>query len=98
MSETHWQILTGDVRETLATLEPQSVQTCVTSPPYWGLRDYGTASWAGGDLSCDHTVSSGGPSQLEGASQRGRSDVARGDCRRCGAIRWMWCDHAAAGY
>ncbi len=47
MSETHWQILTGDVRETLATLEPQSVQTCVTSPPYWGLRDYGHAGQIG---------------------------------------------------
>jgi DNA modification methylase len=34
-------ILTGDCRETLATLEPGSVQTCVTSPPYFGLRDYG---------------------------------------------------------
>jgi DNA modification methylase len=37
----NWRILTGDVRSMLATLEPQSVQTCVTSPPYWGLRDYG---------------------------------------------------------
>ncbi len=43
MSDTHWQILTGDVRETLALIQPQSVQTCVTSPPYWGLRDYGHA-------------------------------------------------------
>jgi DNA modification methylase len=32
----------GDCREVLATLPVQSVQTCVTSPPYWGLRDYGT--------------------------------------------------------
>jgi DNA modification methylase len=34
-------ILVGDVRERLATLADGSVQTCVTSPPYWGLRDYG---------------------------------------------------------
>jgi site-specific DNA-methyltransferase (adenine-specific)/site-specific DNA-methyltransferase (cytosine-N4-specific) len=34
-------ILLGDVRERLADVEPGSVQTCVTSPPYWGLRDYG---------------------------------------------------------
>jgi len=34
-------ILCGDVREVLATLPDQSVQCCVTSPPYWGLRDYG---------------------------------------------------------
>lgn len=34
-------VLIGDCRQTLQTLEPDSVQTCVTSPPYWGLRDYG---------------------------------------------------------
>ena len=30
-----------DVREGLKTLEPESVHCVVTSPPYWGLRDYG---------------------------------------------------------
>ena len=47
-------ILIGDVRERLKELPDQSVNCCVTSPPYWGLRDYGTASWDGGDPSCDH--------------------------------------------
>lgn len=31
----------GDCREVLRTLPAESVQCCVTSPPYWGLRDYG---------------------------------------------------------
>ena len=31
----------GDVLEGLQSLEDKSVQTCITSPPYWGLRDYG---------------------------------------------------------
>ena len=31
----------GDCRELLAQLPEGCVQTCVTSPPYWGLRDYG---------------------------------------------------------
>ncbi len=31
-----------------------SIQCVVTSPPYWGLRDYGTAKWDGGDFECDH--------------------------------------------
>lgn len=35
------EILTGDALETLKTLPDQSVNTCVTSPPYFGLRDYG---------------------------------------------------------
>jgi len=30
----------GDCREVLATLPDASVHCCVTSPPYWGLRDY----------------------------------------------------------
>jgi DNA modification methylase len=34
-------ILTGDCRETLKTLPDGSVHCCVTSPPYFGLRDYG---------------------------------------------------------
>ena len=35
------KILIGDVRARLKDIETGSVQTCVTSPPYWGLRDYG---------------------------------------------------------
>lgn len=34
-------VLLGDVREALATLPDGSVQCIVTSPPYYGLRDYG---------------------------------------------------------
>ena len=35
-------ILQGDVIDKLKELDDCSVQCCVTSPPYWGLRDYGT--------------------------------------------------------
>lgn len=35
------QILTGDCSAVLGTLPEASVHCCVTSPPYWGLRDYG---------------------------------------------------------
>lgn len=41
------QILCGDCREVLKTLPDQSVQCCVTSPPYCGLRDYGVAGQIG---------------------------------------------------
>lgn len=34
-------VLEGDVRAKLREIPEKSVQTCVTSPPYWGLRDYG---------------------------------------------------------
>jgi DNA modification methylase len=35
------QIYLGDCREVLRQLPSESVHCCVTSPPYWGLRDYG---------------------------------------------------------
>jgi DNA modification methylase len=37
----------GDCRHELRDMEPASVQTCVTSPPYWGLRDYGHSGQLG---------------------------------------------------
>ena len=49
------QVLCGDNREILPTLPCDSVDLCVTSPPYWGLRDYGGGSqiWSG-DSNCEH--------------------------------------------
>ena len=41
------RVLCGDALEQLRTLPDASVQTCVTSPPYWGLRDYGVAGQMG---------------------------------------------------
>lgn len=46
----------GDVRERLADLSDQSVQCVVTSPPYWGLRDYGHAGQLGLEESPDRYV------------------------------------------
>ena len=40
-------ILEGDALSQLRTLPSETVQTCVTSPPYWGLRDYGTEGQLG---------------------------------------------------
>lgn len=41
------RIIIGDCRTVLPTLKTGSVQTCVTSPPYWGLRDYGNEAQLG---------------------------------------------------
>src|SRR5216117_4224362 len=40
-------ILCGDCREILRKLPADSVHCVVTSPPYWGLRDYGIAEQIG---------------------------------------------------
>ncbi len=43
------RLLQGDCRETLRSVDAGSIQSCVTSPPYYGLRDYGTPPlvWSG---------------------------------------------------
>lgn len=37
----------GDAKERLKDIPPESAQACITSPPYWGLRDYGTEGQIG---------------------------------------------------
>jgi DNA modification methylase len=81
----------GDCREIMRrwAVEGVRVQTCVTSPPYFGLRDYGTAKWEGGDPACQHvgiearTVSGGAGKQYSNA---GSNRVFSGNCA-CGAKR-----------
>jgi DNA modification methylase len=51
---TTTRILVGDVRTRLASVASNSVHCVVTSPPYFGLRNYGTAKWFGGDPTCNH--------------------------------------------
>lgn len=41
MKEPEWAIEVGDCRELLRAMPAESVQCAVTSPPYFGLRDYG---------------------------------------------------------
>jgi len=51
-----FELLQGDCLQQLATLPAASVQCCVTSPPYWGLRDYGTARQLGLEATPDEYV------------------------------------------
>jgi DNA modification methylase len=48
----------GDVRDVLGALSSASVDCCVTSPPYWGLRDYGVDGQLGFECSPDEYVAS----------------------------------------
>ena len=50
-------ILIGDAREQLATLPEQSAQMCVTSPPYFGLRNYNADGQIGLEPTVDEYVS-----------------------------------------
>lgn len=50
------EILIGDCRRMLQTLPEGSVQMCVTSPPYFGLRDYGVEGQMGLEPTPDEFV------------------------------------------
>jgi len=56
-SEIRNEILLGNVYEVLDRLPSNSVDSVVTSPPYYDVRDYDGADGAilGGDTTCDHT-------------------------------------------
>lgn len=43
-------VLHGDTRETMRTLPDASVQCAITSPPYWGVRDYGVENQIGAEM------------------------------------------------
>jgi DNA modification methylase len=84
------KILQGDAPEVLKTLPDQSVHCIVTSPPYWGLRDYGTGTWEGGDEGCNHYRDNKGDNRPAGRQEvRGGAGDAiyRDTCRKCGAVR-----------
>ena len=51
-------ILTGDALEQLRKLPPESVHTCVTSPPYYNLRDYGAVGQIGNEASVEEYLQS----------------------------------------
>jgi DNA modification methylase len=83
----------GDCRETMRKWASQGVkaQTCVTSPPYYGLRDYGTGKWIGGDENCSHKRDSKYSDKT--ITGHANKDLTVGDaiyksvCPKCGAIR-----------
>lgn len=52
----HGTLYLGDAREVLRCLPDESVNCCVTSPPYWGLRDYGVDGQIGLERTPDEYV------------------------------------------
>jgi DNA modification methylase len=89
-----WEIRQGDAAQRLQEMPTGSVQCCVTSPPYYGLRDYGTGEWQGGNPECDHSTGRGSNTkQTKFAAADGYPASAphRGGggnvCTTCGARR-----------
>ena len=95
-------ILYGDVRARLKDLPDECVDCVVTSPPYWGLRDYGTGTWDGGEPECDHVqrkksphkglpdAGANSPTAMKKTLERlAEQEVIqyRKTCGKCGAVR-----------
>ncbi len=99
---SNYKLFCGDSLGVLKTFPDRIFHTVVTSPPYWGLRDYGTAEWEGGDAACDHKT---GQHRMSDKTTIGRSHGGKGDvlldaasrvqvqtpyrdtCGKCGATR-----------
>jgi DNA modification methylase len=96
-----FRVLQGDVLDRLRELPDESVQCVVTSPPYWGLRDYGLPPtiWGGRD-DCEHEWGDVGqphhPGQVEQTKWKDAEAAGKGGragsgqfCRHCNA--WRGC-------
>jgi len=71
-------LLAGDVREVLRGLEAESVHCCISSPPYWGLRSYGTEPQVWGpSASLGESAEAGGRADCEHEWGKGRSGRTR---------------------
>jgi DNA modification methylase len=97
------RLLHGDCRSLLRTLPDESVHCVVTSPPYYGLRDYSTGKWEGGEADCDHVertaadiFRANGLGKILGyrdslpadnAAFRSREKQFRSECGKCNARR-----------
>lgn len=89
-----FNLLCGDAIDQLRTLPEKSINTCVTSPPYYGLRDYGTAIWKGGDPECPHyriskrsDLTSTGHAHMVDSGHPVGDAIYKTVCPLCGAVR-----------
>lgn len=74
-------------------LADESVNCAVTSPPYYGLRDYGTAAWEGGDTECNHEAAKIKTrfdydlADKQASNNGSNVSQYKNTCPTCGAIR-----------
>lgn len=87
------KVINGDALTELRKLPNESVDCCITSPPYYALRDYGTGKWVGGDPNCPHKrLSKWSDKMITGQKQpeliRMIGDgIYKSICPLCGAVR-----------
>ena len=87
-------IITGNCLLKLKQLPDEHFHTVITSPPYWGLRDYNTGTWVGGDSNCPHKrltkINKDTATGHKGMHNKGDvvgDAIYKRECPKCGAIR-----------
>ena len=93
------KVYQGDSFEVLRTFPAESIDMCITSPPYWSLRDYGSDTnkiW-NGDPKCQHEMTyenvdvdgvddgAFGKSTVNFSKDYFKIHNKRGFCKKCGA-------------
>lgn len=91
-----FSLLHGNCLTRLKDIPDETVDTIVTSPPYYALRDYGTGHWEGGDPNCNH-VANPNKTKEQGNSLFNENRPSRQEthykgyyksvCPLCGAVR-----------
>lgn len=88
------KIYQGDCLDILRTFPDNSIDCCVTSPPYFALRDYGTATWIGGDSNCPHyrtnkisDKTATGHRRMQEMGNPVGDAIYKDTCPLCGAVR-----------
>jgi DNA modification methylase len=88
----------GDVRAKLRELPADHFDCVVSSPPYWGLRNYGTGHWVGGDVDCEHervgtertpwanSVKGPGNPGKNGETYANMTKTVGGHCAKCASV------------
>lgn len=93
MSGERYELVTGDALDVLRQYDDGQVRCVVTSPPYYGLREYPTGYWVGGSAECTHRYSNpqrGTSNDGSFSDERSFVEGSRpmlGTCRWCGAVR-----------
>jgi len=82
------RLIHADARD--IPLPDKSVHCVVTSPPYWGLRNYSLGEWTGGDPDCGHAkpqpTRDAGTGKAHSNTDHAQEAWPNNRCGRCGAV------------
>ncbi len=92
-----FKIFCGDALSLLKQLPSGTVQTCITSPPYFNLRAYPTPPMIfGGETDCPHLWGAAIPGDAKGGSGKPNGREGRGEQYARGLDRGSYCDQCGA--